>query len=167
MVILSEKHLFSARHVTFIELFKSIFVLKSKFNEGYFCLFTASVMKSILFFWLEWLSVYVFFCLVHLDVSIFFYVGPPKEDIFLTTFYGLYFSHHMVTFTYSWWTSEGNFQITDHTKATKSSKSMYMYVNLFLTFRSWAPSCRPLNLPRNQKVPKKFAFPTKLSFAVL
>ena len=23
-----------------------------------------------------------------------FYVGPPKEDIFLTSFYGLYFSHN-------------------------------------------------------------------------
>ena len=25
----------------------------------------------------------------------FFNVGPPKESIFLTTFYGLYFSHHL------------------------------------------------------------------------
>jgi hypothetical protein len=32
----------------------------------------------------------------------FFYVGPPKESIFLTTFYDLYFSHqflHMLQIT--------------------------------------------------------------------
>jgi hypothetical protein len=35
------------------------------------------------------------------DRGVFFYVGPPKESIFLTTFYGLYFSHelHMLQIT--------------------------------------------------------------------
>ena len=30
----------------------------------------------------------------------FFYVGPPKESIFLTTVYGLYFSIHILQITY-------------------------------------------------------------------
>ena len=30
--------------------------------------------------------------------AIFFNVGPPKEDIFFTTFYGLYFSHLHITY---------------------------------------------------------------------
>ena len=29
-------------------------------------------------------------CVISLIVFYFFKVGPPKEDIFLTTFYGLY-----------------------------------------------------------------------------
>ena len=33
------------------------------------------------------------------EVEILFYVGSPKEDIFLTTFYGLYFSHHFTHIT--------------------------------------------------------------------
>ena len=28
-----------------------------------------------------------------------FYVGPPKEDIYLTNIYGLYFSHHYTFIT--------------------------------------------------------------------
>ena len=32
---------------------------------------------------------------------VFLKVGPPKEDIFWTTFYGLYFNHHYITFTNS------------------------------------------------------------------
>ena len=28
----------------------------------------------------------------------FFYVGPPKENIFSTTFYGLYFSNHITNY---------------------------------------------------------------------
>ena len=31
----------------------------------------------------------------HMPHSQFFYVGPPKDGIFLTTIYGLYFSHHL------------------------------------------------------------------------
>ena len=31
--------------------------------------------------------------------SFFFNVGPPLEKIFLTTFYGLYFSHHYIYYT--------------------------------------------------------------------
>ena len=32
-------------------------------------------------------------------MKVFFYVGPPKESIFLTTFYGLYFSHQYTNIT--------------------------------------------------------------------
>ena len=35
-------------------------------------------------------------------LNVFFYVGPPKETIFLTTIYGLYFSHHYVNVMKSW-----------------------------------------------------------------
>ena len=33
------------------------------------------------------------------DEADFFNVGPPKESIFLTTIYGLYFSHHYTHIT--------------------------------------------------------------------
>ena len=39
----------------------------------------------------------------------FFYVGPPKENIFLTTFYGLNFSSMLHMLQISIWASEGNF----------------------------------------------------------
>ena len=52
--------------------------------------------------------------LIWLDVYYnFFYVGPPKEDIFLTTFYSLYFNQqvHIITDNNSCWASEGNFHV--------------------------------------------------------
>ena len=48
------------------------------------------------------------------NVFVFFKVGPPKEDIFLTTFYGLYFSHHYTydkLQSFKCWTSVGNFHV--------------------------------------------------------
>ena len=46
--------------------------------------------------------------------SIFFNVGPHKEDIFLTTFYGLYFNHQLhIYFTdyNSCWAFECSFHL--------------------------------------------------------
>ena len=34
------------------------------------------------------------------SIIIFYNVGPPKESIFLTTIYGLYFSHDYITELY-------------------------------------------------------------------
>ena len=38
------------------------------------------------------------FIIALIIILLYFNVGPPQEDIFLTAFYGLYFSHH---YTYS------------------------------------------------------------------
>ena len=50
---------------------------------------------------------------IHLNPALFilsssvFYVGPPKESIFLTTIYGLYFNHHYITnYISSWYFSQ-------------------------------------------------------------
>ena len=42
---------------------------------------------------------------------VFFYVGPPKEYIFLTTIYSLYFNQQgtYITDYNSWWASESTF----------------------------------------------------------
>ena len=41
-------------------------------------------------------------------------IGAPKEDIFLTTFYGLDFSHHYTNYklkSFTCWTSVGSFHV--------------------------------------------------------
>ena len=63
-----------------------------------YCLVTVSVFSVMLICCKNW---------------IFFYVGPLKEDIFLTTFYGLYFSHlHTYALQVSSWASEDSFPCT-------------------------------------------------------
>ena len=50
--------------------------------------------------------------MVYLFISNFFNVGVPKEDIFLTTFYVLYFNqqvHIFLQITILYWASEGSF----------------------------------------------------------
>ena len=51
----------------------------------------------------QWLKVekrkIVKFEFFRIEVAIFFNVGPPEEEIYLTTFYGLYFSHHFTLIT--------------------------------------------------------------------
>ena len=41
-----------------------------------------------------------FYCILFLLSKCFFNVGPPKEDIFLTTFYSLYFNHQFTWYRF-------------------------------------------------------------------
>ena len=61
----------------------------------------------------------------------FFYVGPPKEDIFLTTFYGLYFSSMLHMLQISILASEGSFPYYKQQAARRSAMRMatrYFYL---------------------------------------
>ena len=53
--------------------------------------------KSCQIWWGEKSCCYIYFLAV--TVYYFFYVGSPKESIFLTTYYGLYFSHQYTNIT--------------------------------------------------------------------
>ena len=56
------------------------------------------------------------------ELKTLFYAGHPKEDIFLTTFYGLNFSHHHTYYklqSFTCWTSVGIFHVL-HTSASSA-----------------------------------------------
>ena len=69
--------------------------------------------------------------------SIFFNVGHPKEDIFLTTIYGLCFSHQNIYYKlqpFTWWTSVGSFPFNASTPVFLTcGLSSFLYFCLYVS----------------------------------
>ena len=92
----------------------------------YHCLFTSngdwtmvlSAQRTIITSFIDYKNVIIKTCSngpISLHSNIYFFnVGPPKQDIFLTTFYGIYFSHHYTYFklqSFICWTSVASFHV--------------------------------------------------------